>query len=64
MLKDRKALVEAEIIRQTEIASHLYLDMIRGSVDHNEDYDVACDRITKLQHERKMIQLLLDQGHL
>ena len=64
MLKDRKVLVEAEIVRQTEVAAHMYLVMIRDATDHNEAYDAVCDLINKLQHERKMIQLLLDQGHL
>lgn len=63
MLKDRKVLVEAEITKLTDTAAHMYLDIIRGIITHNEAYSLARERITDLQHERKMIQLLLDQGH-
>jgi len=62
MLKDRKVLVEAEITRLTDVAAHQYLDaMISESVLSQEYHDIR-ERITDLQHERKMIQLLLDKG--
>lgn len=63
MLKDRKVLVEAEITRQTQAAARMYLDIVRGVVTDNEAYSTAREHITDLQHEHKMIQLLLDQGH-
>ena len=63
MLKDRKLLVEAEITRLTDVAAHMYLDaMISVSTLDPEYHDIR-ERITDLQHERKMIQLLLDKGH-
>jgi hypothetical protein len=62
MLRDRKLLVEAEITRLTDKAAHQYLDaMISESVLSQEYHDIR-ERITDLQHERKMIQLLLDKG--
>jgi hypothetical protein len=64
MLKDRKVLVEHEITKLTEEAAHLYLDIIRGNVTQDAEYDRIRERITDLQHERKMIQLLLDKGTL
>lgn len=63
MLKDRKVLVEAEITKLTDTAAHMYLDIIRGIVIHDAEYSSIRERITELQHERKMIQLLLDKGH-
>jgi len=64
MLKDRKVLVEHEITKLTEQAASLYLDIIRGIVTHDAEYGRIRERITDLQHERKMIQLLLDKGTL
>lgn len=63
MLKDRKLLVESEITKLTDIASHMYFDAVRGVSSLTEEYETVRNRITDLQHERKMIQLLLDKGH-
>jgi hypothetical protein len=63
MLRDRKLLVEQEITKLTDTAAHLYLDIIRGIVIHDAEYERIRTQITDLQHERKMIQLLLDKGH-
>lgn len=63
MLRDRKLLVETEITKLTDAAAHMYLDIIRGIVIHDAEYETIRERITDLQHERKIIQLLLDKGH-
>lgn len=63
MLRDRKVLVESEITKLTDTAAHQYFDAVRGEIDLPAQYDQLCERITKLQHERKMIQTLLDLGH-
>ena len=64
MLKDRKLLVEQEITKLSDTAAHMYLDAIRGvSAPLDEKYDQIRTKITDLQHERKMIQMLLEQGH-
>jgi len=73
MLKDRKVLVEAEITKLTNIAAQMYLkDIISEQMYNNHiiskvsvssEYQSIRERITDLQHERKMIQLLIDQGH-
>lgn len=63
MLKDRKLLVEAEITKLTDIAAHMYLDAMISVSTLSPEYQTLRERITDLQHERKMIQLLLDKGH-
>jgi hypothetical protein len=63
MLKDRKLLVEAEIHRLTDVAAHMYLDAMISVSTLSQEYQSIRERITDLQHERKMIQLLLDKGH-
>ena len=64
MLKDRKLLVEQEITKLSGVAANMYLDAIRSeTTTMDEKYDQIRTKITELQHERKMIQLLLEQGH-
>jgi len=63
MLKDRKLLVETEITRLTDVAAHMYLDAMISVSTLDPEYESIRERITDLQHERKMIQLLLDKGH-
>ena len=63
MLKDRKVLVEAEITKLTDIAAHMYLNAMISLDSLSSEYQTIRERITDLQHERKMIQLLIDQGH-
>lgn len=63
MLRDRKILVEAEITKLTDIAAHMYLDAMISVSTISPEYEQLRERITELQHERKMIQLLLDKGH-
>ena len=63
MLKDRKLLVETEITRLTDVAAHMYLDAMISVSTLDPEYESIREHITDLQHERKMIQLLLDKGH-
>lgn len=63
MLKDRKLLVEAEITKLTDTAAHMYLDAMISVSTISPEYESIREHITELQHERKMIQLLLDKGH-
>ena len=73
MLKDRKVLVEEEITKLTDVAAQLYLKYIISmqmyknhaisEVEMSPEYQTIRERITDLQHERKMIQILIDQGH-
>lgn len=63
MLKDRKLLVEQEITKLTEVAANQYFEAIRGEITLTSEYEVIRERITDLQHEYKMIQLLLHKGH-
>lgn len=63
MLRDRKLLVETEITRLTDVAAHMYLDAMISVSTLDPEYETIRGRITDLQHERKMIQLLLDKGH-
>ena len=63
MLKDRKVLVEEEITKLTNIAAQMYLNAMISLDSLSSEYQTIRERITDLQHERKMIQLLIDQGH-
>ena len=63
MLKDRKLLVESEITKLTDTAAHMYLDAMISENTISAEYQSIREHITDLQHERKMIQLLLDKGH-
>lgn len=63
MLRDRKILVEQEITKLTDKAAHQYLEAVTTQKRISDDYQYLHTRITELQHERKMIQLLLDKGH-
>jgi hypothetical protein len=62
MLKDRKLLVETEITKLTDTAAHMYLNAMITVSALSPEYETIRERITDLQHERKMIQLLLDKG--
>jgi len=62
MLRDRKLLVETEITKLTDSAAHMYLDAMISESTISAEYQSIRERITDLQHERKMIQLLLDKG--
>jgi len=62
MLRDRKLLVETEITKLTDVAAHMYLDAMISENSISAEYQTIRERITDLQHERKMIQLLLDKG--
>jgi len=63
MLKDRKLLVETELTKLTDTAAHMYLDAMISENTISKEYHNIRERITDLQHERKIIQLLLDKGH-
>ena len=63
MLKDRKVLVEEEITKLTNTAAHMYLNAMISLDSLSSEYQTIRERITDLQHERKIIQLLIDQGH-
>lgn len=63
MLRDRKLLVEQEITKLTDVAAHMYLDAMISVNTISPEYQSIREHITDLQHERKMIQLLLDKGH-
>jgi hypothetical protein len=62
MLRDRKLLVEHEITKLTDKAAHMYLDAMVSETTLSQEYHTIREHITDLQHERKMIQLLLDKG--
>lgn len=63
MLKDRKLLIETEIIKLTDIAAHMYLDAAISETTISPEYLHIREHITDLEHDLKMIQLLLHKGH-
>lgn len=64
MLKDRKILVQSELTKLTDIAAHMYLDIVTHDGDPNDPtYAEVREKITNLQHDLLMIQNLLDKGY-
>jgi hypothetical protein len=72
MLKDRRVLVEDSIRQKQEIASKLYLDIIRMQnlgVEKNifsnkiKEIDSLRENITNLQFDLHLINDLIKQGH-
>lgn len=62
MLRDRIILVEKELTKLTDTAAHMYLDAMVSENTLSQEYHSIREHITDLQHERKMIQTLLDKG--
>lgn len=72
MLKDRRALVEDSIRQKQEVASKLYLDIIRMQnlgIEKNiysnkiKEIDSLRENIANLQFDLLMINDLINQGH-
>lgn len=62
MLRDRITLVEQTLHKLTDTAAHMYLDAMVSESTLSQEYHDIRERITDLQHERKIIQTLLDKG--
>ena len=60
MLKERRELLEYEIKKIHDEASHMYLDMvIKGDNLNNPEYERLKNRIYDLKFEYEMVQKLI-----
>jgi len=64
MLKDRRVLLEQEIVKAHEEASALYLSIVTTDGDvNNPIYYSLKDKITNLQFDLSMLNKLISKGH-
>lgn len=63
MLKDRRILVQQELVKAHNTAAHMYLDAMVTQTTISAQYTQLTQHITELQHDLKMIDLLIHQGH-
>lgn len=64
MLKDRQILIETELTKLHDEAAHMYLNLVlQDDAPHSDEYMKLRERISELQHDYKMVKLLIEQGH-
>lgn len=64
MLKDRKLLISYELTKLHNKAAQIYFNIVTQDGDtHNMEYQKLKDRINDLEHDYKMVSLLINQGH-
>jgi hypothetical protein len=64
MLKDRRELIEAELRKATDTASHMYLDsVLSGETLDLEVYEQLKVKIAGLRFDLMMVKQLIDDGH-
>jgi hypothetical protein len=63
MLKDRRILLEQEIVKVQTEAANMYLSIVVGGGDvHSEEYQKLRNRAAGLQFDLKIINDLIRQG--
>jgi hypothetical protein len=64
MLKDRRVLLEGEIVKAQAKAAGMYLDIVvnEGNV-HSLEYQLLKENITNLQFDLSVVNTLIKQGH-
>jgi hypothetical protein len=64
MLKDRRVLLEQELIKAHDMASDLYLNIVTTDGDvHNTEYQFLKDKIMDLQFDLNVVNKLISRGH-
>ena len=64
MLKDRRVLLEQELIQAHNKAAAMYLDIVTHDGDvQSPEYQVLKDRITSLQFDLNIVNKLIYKGH-
>jgi hypothetical protein len=64
MLKDRRVLLEQEIVKAHEEAANLYLYIVTNDGDVSDPvYQSLKDKITNLQFDLSMLNKLISKGH-
>jgi hypothetical protein len=62
MLKDRRVLLEQEIVRMLDEAAAKYLDIVVGDV-HSAEYQSLKEKVMKLQFDLDIVNKLIRKGH-
>lgn len=64
MLKDRRVLLEQEVIRAHMAAAAEYLRIVVDNGDpHSAEYQALKDKVTSLQFDLDMVNRLIHDGH-
>lgn len=63
MLKDRRILVEKDIVTLTRSAAILYLEIVKGDQAQYDEYDRLVSNLVELEIELKLINQLISDGH-
>jgi len=64
MLKDRRVLLEQEVVRAHEEAANLYLNIVTNDGDvHSAEYQSIKEKIMNLQFDLNIVNQLISKGH-
>ena len=64
MLKDRRALIESEIIKAKTKAADMYFNIVvSGNDSSNIEYETLKKVISELEFQLNMIDALINKGH-
>lgn len=64
MLKDRRVLLEKEIVKYQEAAAWMFLDIVTHDGDvHSSEYQTLKNTIMNLEFDLKIINQLIRNGH-
>lgn len=64
MLRDRKVLLEQELVRAKNDAANMYLSIVVGGNDlHSKEYQDVRQRVSMLERDLNQVCELLLQGH-
>ena len=64
MLRDRKVLLEQELVRAKNEAANMYLSIVVGGNDlHSKEYQDARQRVSIIERDLSQVQEMLLQGH-
>ena len=64
MLKDRRVLLEHEVVKAKAQAANMYLGIIVSGNDYSDpEYQVLKSNISELEFQLNMFNILIHQGH-
>ena len=64
MLKDRRVLLEHEVVKAKAQAANMYLGIIVSGNDYSDpEYQVLKSNISELEFQLNMVNILIHQGH-
>jgi methyl coenzyme M reductase subunit C-like uncharacterized protein (methanogenesis marker protein 7) len=64
MLKDRRVLIEENIIKLHAIASNMYLAMVISGNNTDVEYDKIREQISDLQFDLNVVNRLIAEGNV